>query len=71
MIATIVLEVIRSGVKRAGTSTQRAGNTVEKSLGSILGQIVRNTGKVMSWFGDHLMILVGLLVLLVVGMKKK
>ena len=69
VIATIVF-AIRSGVKKAGSSTQRAGNSIEKSLGSILGQIARNTGKVMSWFGDHLMILVRLVVMFILGMKK-
>lgn len=66
VIATIVF-AIRSGAKSAGNSTQKAGNDdVKKSFGGILGKIIgeniQNLGKIISWFGDHLMVLIGLIV---------
>lgn len=61
-VITTIMFAIRSGVKRAGSSTQKAGNEVGKSgglVGNILGNIMQNTGKIISWAGDHLMITIG------------
>ena len=73
IILTIVL-AFRNTAKSGGNSTQKAGNEVKKYLpgmiGNILGSILQNTGKSIFWFGDHMMILVGLVVEMIV-MKKR
>ena len=73
-IITSVALAMKSGTKRVANTTQKAGNTVERVLGPIgntLGQIFRRTGKIMSWFADHLMILIEYIIMLVFGIRKK
>ena len=72
-VITSVALAMRNGTNRAGSTTQKAGNSVEKALGpigSILGKIIQTTGKIILWFGDHLMIMIGCIVVLVFGAAK-
>ena len=70
LIANVV-SLIRNTTRKAAHLTQKTGSNIEADFSPAIGKILTNTGKVMYWIADHLLIAVGVLVLLIFGIIRR
>ena len=72
-IITSIAVGIRSAAKGAGRVAQKSGNenSAKGGLQGLLGDVVKNLGKILSWTGDNILMTMGIIVVMVIVMKKR
>ena len=72
-IITSIAVGIRSSAKTAGNVMQKSGNenSTKGGLQGFVGQVIENLGKIISWSGDNIFLSMGIIIVMVVVVKKR
>ena len=72
-IITSIAVGIRSAAKTAGGTARKTGSdmSAKGGLQGLLGQFIKNLGKIISWSGDNIFLTIGILVVVVIVIKRR